>query len=224
MSNDISKDDIYKQIMEMPEHSHYAKDLNFSYIADGCNESTAKYADVDSPKNLHGKTDFQLIWADTSAESFIKGDIKTLRGRPQVGEKELVHVFNGIDEFLITKTKLFNNKGEVRGIIGSSVRLVGLGVTEIKGKIDIEKRRLNLGKAFNYQNLTIRQTEVFKELMEGHSTEEIAIKLNLRPGTIRFIIKELQSITGCRSLYSLIITAVKYGWQYLMKDYIFFKK
>lgn len=51
-NKELEENDLFKHIMEIPEYNYFAKDLNFKYLADGCNESTARYADVDSPKQL----------------------------------------------------------------------------------------------------------------------------------------------------------------------------
>lgn len=60
--------------------------------------------------------------------------------------------------------------------------------------------------------------------MNGDTLSKIAIDLNLRITTVRNIVKEIQSITQCKSLYTLVITGVRYGWHFLMRDDLVYQK
>ncbi|BBB15134.1 PAS domain S-box [Candidatus Rickettsiella viridis] len=132
---EVKKDDFLNR---MPNHNYFAKDLNLRYIASECSDSTAMYAGVDSPKQLQGKSDYDLIWAP-SAESFILTDRQALSNQPQINHKETVLVQNGFHDFLITKVKMYNRKEEVIGIVGLNICVDNFTISERKGKLDIEQ-------------------------------------------------------------------------------------
>lgn len=48
--------------------NYFEKDIRLNYT--GCNDSTAEYASLDSPQQIIHKSDYDLIWKDSSAESF----------------------------------------------------------------------------------------------------------------------------------------------------------
>ncbi|MES2998849.1 MAG: PAS domain-containing protein [Pseudomonadota bacterium] len=91
--------------------NYFEKDRGLTYT--GCNESTAEYAGLDSPQQIQGKTDYELIWKESSAESFRKADKEAISGKPQINHLETVEVATGLQDFLITKTNLLDEQDHV---------------------------------------------------------------------------------------------------------------
>ena len=80
------------------------KDLNSKYIE--CSESVAEEAGFDSPKNIKGKNDHDMIWRD-AAESFIKADNELILNRKvKINTLEMIQGSSGMHKVLVSKTGL----------------------------------------------------------------------------------------------------------------------
>ncbi len=96
----------------------------------GCNNKYAEFLGLNSPKELIGKTDYDLGWlADgDTAEKFRIGDRKTLAGQHITNEEEWLSVKHGKKILaLVNKVPLHNLKGRVIGVLG-----VATDITEKK--------------------------------------------------------------------------------------------
>lgn len=224
--NDVSKEipkDVYiKNLMKMPIN-HFAKDMKLRYVGDLCNESTAILAGMDSPKKMDKKDDDFFIWRETNRDSFVETDIQAIRGKPQLNHKETILVADGYHDFLITKTKLINEKEETVGVIGHNICVTGYTMTAKKGRLSIEEKRLYLGKELNDENLTPRQTQVFIGLLKGYTLSEIGHHLDISVSRIRKLVAELKMKLQCNSIVEVILRAIENGWTFLTSDERLFK-
>jgi DNA-binding CsgD family transcriptional regulator len=59
--------------------------------------------------------------------------------------------------------------------------------------------------------LSKREKEIYLLLLSGYKTNEIGVKLNLKPNTISTVIKNLKQKTGTKTLIDLLNIGIKYG-------------
>ena len=99
--------------------SVYWKDKNGVYL--GCNNFQAKMAGLNSPEEIIGKTDYDLSWKDiapilakTEQEIMTSGIPKEIIETPKLSDgRKLIMITN--------KAPLFNERGEIIGIVGTSI-------------------------------------------------------------------------------------------------------
>ncbi len=95
------------------------KDLNSVYM--GCNKNFAEAAGLSSPKEIIGKTDFQLDWNRADAEHFIARDKKIMnQDKPEFHTVESRFREDGTQKWLdINLVPLHNLNDEVIGVLGA---------------------------------------------------------------------------------------------------------
>ncbi len=98
-------------------------------IYQGCSKAFAKAAGLQSPKEIIGRSDFDLPWKEHEAESYRKADREVLdRGIPEMHILETQHAAAGSALWMDTsKIPLLDLDGHVYGILG-----VSLDITERK--------------------------------------------------------------------------------------------
>ena len=86
----------------------------------GCDRQFALLAGLRSPKEIIGKTDFDLPWGDTQAAVYRKDDNAVVyEGEPKLNIEEKFILTDGAELSVLTnKTPLFSPAGEVMGIMG----------------------------------------------------------------------------------------------------------
>ena len=117
----------FESIIEnLPGHLYW-KDKDGVFL--GCNNQQAKDAGLSSPSEIIGKTDFDMPWKKL-AKSIRENDIKVMQiGAPITIEEK---------SYLSTKVPLFNEQGEIIGILGTSVQ-----ATQYKKAIELNKSILD---------------------------------------------------------------------------------
>jgi len=106
--------------------SVYWKDLNGVYL--GCNNYMLAMAGVTSLEDVIGKTDFDFCWHD-HAKQIQKVDQEVIStGNPKTTEEFPVLADGEQHVFLTTKIPLTNEKGEIIGVLGTS-----MDITHSKG-------------------------------------------------------------------------------------------
>lgn len=204
------------KLLKMLPFNYFSKDINSVYTE--CNESTAEYAGLDSPTQIVGKTEYDLIWRNSSAESFIKTDKEVIAGKPQINHLESIQVSTGMKDFLITKTSLLDENDKVIGIVGCNICVSGFTLTKQEGFFNLEEQRLNLGEAFGYKSLTPRQLQVFKCILNALPDQKIASVLGLKLKYVRSIIEDLKIKLNCHSKMEIVLEAIKNGWTFLLNE------
>jgi PAS domain S-box-containing protein len=94
------------------------KDKNLNYL--GCNQIFAKDAGFDSPQDIIGKSDFDLVWKD-DAKLYRDDDVQVIEtGIAKINYEEKQVTTSG-NNIWLTKSKipLRNSKGELFGMLGS---------------------------------------------------------------------------------------------------------
>ena len=193
----------------------FAKDTNSKFLF--CNEAAAEAAGLDSPSQIIGKTDYDLAWRN-QAELYRSGDQNVLHGKILINVQEPQTQPEKVATILISKTRMCDKKGFVKGIIGHATDITGYSITKNNGHIDSQKNIFYLGQDFSNEYLTKREFEVFKYLLSGKSVEEIALILSRSKKTIQVQIKSIANKLQCSHKSEIIPTAMKYGLIHVLNN------
>jgi PAS domain S-box-containing protein len=111
----------------------YCKDANGVYL--WCNEAQAKVLGFKSPKEVIGKTDYDLPWRQ-NAKTLLETDQRIMHSRvPEEVLEELANINGKLMVMLTKKSPLFDDKNNVIGIIGISI-----DITERKAKEELNTK------------------------------------------------------------------------------------
>jgi len=80
---------------------------------------------------------------------------------------------------------------------------------ELLRKIILNFSRKKSENITEYKNLTTREIEILQQICLGYTTDEIAIKLNISPKTVKSHRSNLLEKTACKNTPSLILFAIK---------------
>lgn len=96
------------------------KDTHSVYM--GCNRAFAAAAGLDRPEEIVGKTDLELPWANTEAESYVRDDREVMEtGSAKLGIIETQHRADGrVLWFSTNKIPLVDANGKVYGVLGTA--------------------------------------------------------------------------------------------------------
>ncbi|MCP4474043.1 MAG: PAS domain-containing protein [Gammaproteobacteria bacterium] len=97
----------------------YWKDREGCYL--GCNSNFVKLAGATTPEEIIGKKDAALIWANDE-KMLRENDLLVMKtGKKQSLEEEVKHTNGETGLFSVIKAPLRNEKGEIIGIVGTSM-------------------------------------------------------------------------------------------------------
>jgi len=129
--NELKMQQYINNILEYVPGCIYWKDVNGVYL--GCNQAEAEVLGFKSSKEVIGKTDYDLIWK-YEAEVLRKTDQRIMQSRKVEEILETVTASKGKKIVMLTKkSPLYNDKGNVVGIIG-----VSIDITDRKEKEELE--------------------------------------------------------------------------------------
>lgn len=98
----------------------YLKDNQFRYIM--CNGNFAIAAGLSSPRDIIGKTDYELAWGKTEGDLFRQGDIETLSGVKKINfEEPQLQADGQTKTVLANKVPLYDNRNNIIGILGNYI-------------------------------------------------------------------------------------------------------
>ena len=129
------------------------KDIDSVYI--GCNKNFARIAGVKDPKDIVGKTDYDLVWKKMEAENFFETDRLVLElNKPEYHIIESQFQADGKQAWLDkNKIPLHNSKGEVVGILGTSEDITDRLLAKEKLEDSEKKFREAYNRAEFYKDL-----------------------------------------------------------------------
>lgn len=111
-----SNSKFYKEIIDNLPQFIFWKDRNSAFL--GCNKNFAKLAGLDNPDDIKGKTDYDLPWSDTEADSYTHDDriiIKTKQ--PKLFYEETQKQADGSEMIVLVSKVPLISLNEVVGII-----------------------------------------------------------------------------------------------------------
>ncbi|HLD16399.1 MAG TPA: ATP-binding protein [Coxiellaceae bacterium] len=107
-------------VKHLPQYIFW-KDNHSIYL--GCNENYARLVGLHSPKEIVGKTDYDLPWSQEgdTAETFVSRDKAVLRGQPLVDVEQILSVAGGKKiSVLINKVPIYDPSNRIIGILAVS--------------------------------------------------------------------------------------------------------
>jgi PAS domain S-box-containing protein len=109
---------ILREIIDNIPQVIFWKDYNSTYL--GCNQKFAIQAGLETPRDIIGKTDYDLPWSQEEADSYRNNDRKVMASnQPELHIIETQQQQDGSITWLDTrKIPLCNEAGEVYGILG----------------------------------------------------------------------------------------------------------
>gem|GEM_PF-1702744 len=106
-----------ENIIKNIPHYLFWKDINSIFL--GCNDSFAKIAQLDSPDEIVGKTDYDLPWEKKESAAYIADDQEIMRTGNAKIEVEEKQTINGKEiNILVSKVPIYENDGTIAGILG----------------------------------------------------------------------------------------------------------
>lgn len=193
----------------------YAKDKNLKFSF--CNETLAQAAGLDSPQQIIGKTDYDLVWRP-QAKVYRNGNRDVLRGKILMNKRRLMTQCTKIVTLLCSAMITTDKNGYPDGVAGHSVDITGYTITKNNGQLDSQKNIFYLGPHFSNEYFTRREFEVFKYLLMGKSVAEIACKLARSIKTIQSQVRSIANKLQCKHQSEIVPAAVKYGLTYVLDD------
>ena len=186
----ISQDNV---IAQMPNFLFW-KDINSVFL--GCNDNFAKAAGLRSPKDIIGKTDYDLAWGETHAKAYQQGDHEVLDGLIKSNEIETQYNSNGkFTTIIINKIPLLDSDGQKNGILGTYMEISS---SNHFGAGNIFKNKTFLSK---------KLADCLYFFAKGMTNEQISDQLELTLDTICDYIKMLKIKLNCTCKSSLMIKA-----------------
>jgi len=114
-------------VANMPGHVYW-KDINGLYL--GCNNRQARSLGFEYSHEIVSKTDFDLPWGENKAEIFRINDLRIMDS----GKTEIIEEQSQVDGqnavVLSHKSPLRNKQGEITGVLGISIDITDLKMTE----------------------------------------------------------------------------------------------
>ena len=108
--------DNLQHVIDNVPHFLFWKDKNSVFL--GCNEQFAKSAGLSSPRDIVGKTDYDLPWKREESEAYRLDDQAVMQSRKPKLNIEEPQTIDGKQIVLLTsKVPFYDENGEVRGVI-----------------------------------------------------------------------------------------------------------
>lgn len=203
-----------EQILDQLKMFVWAKDKSFRYLY--CNEMYAEAAGVDSPSQMIGKSDDDMPWRNL-ADYFKAGDHGVLQGHTRLNSAESSDTLTGITDILVSENQLLDKSGNCIGIIGSFIDITGQQLVKKSGHYDKEKDRFYLGEdEFKNVYLSGRELQVFKRLLLGYTSRQIAEIAGMSPKTVESYIERIKLKLQVKTKGEIIATAIQVGLTHVL--------
>ena len=160
-----------EELLWNSEHINaWIKDPSGRYLK--ASEGFALHAGLDSPKEIIGKQDHELIW-QKNVQRIYHYDKMALAGLPVKNSHQIIQTKHGL------KTILVNKHTENKLLIGNAVDITGKVLMQQQGRWNIKTGMFELGSL----TLTHKEVDVIRLLLIGQSGKLIAAKLNIHEKT-----------------------------------------
>lgn len=193
---------------------HWVKGLDGKFTS--CSENVAELQGADSPQQIIGKSDSDLLWRDRAPLYAIEDQLAQA-GR-LVQNHQTQRTIRGVIQILVTKSPLYDRNERIVGTVGSSIDVTSLVWYKKFGHLD-EKNRLLLGPTFSNQHLTPREVDTLRLILIGLPGSEIAKRLKLSKRTVESYIEAIKSKLQCRTKGDIVATCVQNGLTYLAQPF-----
>ena len=177
-----------------------------------CNERFAEAIGLDSPHQIIKKNDYDFFDAQ-SIKKYHLGDICAIRGEPYINVLEHQKRLDQTFQNLVTKTPLKNKNDKINGVVISF--LTSQNFSRHLNE-DIIKFNDQTGKYEFYidkEKITFSKKEfaVFKLVLIGNTSRQIALKINISIRTVDDYILSLKLKLQCSNKSCIAETAHRLG-------------
>lgn len=194
-----------------PRQFAYAKSLSGQYLF-VC-ENIAEVAGFDSPAQVIGLQDSDLVWRDQS-EEYRQQDFQVSNGRVLTNHPHMIRFAqepNKIRRVLGMKTALRNKENQIIGIIGSTIDVTEHYILQSPGYFDATGKKFIFNGPLSGLTFSKKQMTLLQYLTMGYSAAEIANLVNRSKRTIEGHIEHLKYKLQCTSKSEIIRWAVTSG-------------
>lgn len=150
------REQFLQTVLDTSPLSIFWKDLDSMYL--GCNNKFLSFAGLTNPKDIVGKTDYDLPWTDSETEAYRKDDQHVMDSdTAKLGIIETQFTANGEQIWLEThKLPLHNLEGEVIGVLGTYQEITARVQAqqdlqqlneELEAKVEERTKALNMTQA-----------------------------------------------------------------------------
>lgn len=152
----IKKEQFLELVLNNIPSYVFWKDRNSIYL--GCNDNFAKSADLNSPYDIIGKSDYDLPWSKVEADFYRKIDKEVMdSGQSQINFEEPQTLKDGSIRWIRTsKIPLYDDNKEIRGILGTYEDITDRKSMELE-LIDRNKTLVNLNSKLETINIELEQ-------------------------------------------------------------------
>lgn len=186
------------------------KDRNGKYT--WCSENMAEVLGLDSPKQIRGKSDYDLIWKE-QADLYITRDQHIFKGYHQNNKLEPQRQQDGMASILVTKNPIYNKQHEIVGIVGFFT-----DVTDKYSKISnvrlLQNGKLALGDYFSRAILSRQEHAILKHILMGHNPAKIQSEMKISRGAYNSVYDRIKTKMSCETKGDIIMAAIKSGLTY----------
>lgn len=203
-----------KKILNTHNMITWVKDSQSRFLS--CNEKLSEIANLNSPKQIIGKSDSNFNWKE-NAEFIKEIDFKVYTGDCNyINVKETLNTPHGKIDILVTKLQIINNLAKCIGTSGFALDITGHPVV----KSYYNKNNISLGKAFDYEHLTKQEMVILKYIIIGYTAKRIGQCLHMSHRTVENYIATLKHKMQCKTKGDILMACVRYGLTYILYDAI----
>lgn len=179
-----------------------------------CSESMAELLSLESPSQIIGKTDADLIW-HRQAPIYWAGDAEVLKGQHVSGLIEPQDQPDGLVKIIVSKSPVYNKCGEISGVMCFYTEMDK--DYELASQFKCHKNgKLSLGAFYGHSTLSIREHQVLKLILHGLKPRGIQQQLNIQKGTYDTLVYRIKQKMGCQTVGDIVYSAIKSGLTHVM--------
>lgn len=186
----------------------YWKNIDSVYL--GCNNNFARVAGLDSPEEIIGKTDYDLAWGKTEADSFREGDRRVMQGHSLNNfEEPQLQADGNLVTVLANKVPLSDKQGKITGVIGVYANITERKKQELELTNVLEElKRANQVK----NNFISNMGHDFRTPLSGIMGLSDALRGYLQDPKYKILASEIHAAAGqLMSLCNEILEAAELG-------------
>lgn len=141
VSGFVKSMDMFKMVMDYIPQFIFWKDINSVFL--GCNRNFAELVELENPKDIIGKTDYDLTWNNIEADAILEADRRIIENDRV--ELAVIESRRNRDDSIIwlevNRIPLHDVSGNVIGILGTSQAITKRKITEEALRESEEKYR-----------------------------------------------------------------------------------
>lgn len=185
----MNTSDLISAMSNHPNICLFVKNYRGRYLY--CNEQMAEVAGLDSPNQIFGKTDKNLIWSE-QADTYERGDLLVLSGRNYSLKREKQNQKSGTVQVISSKTCLVDATGYPMGVAGCYWRHDETRIGENNIEWTTDRKTLLIDSPPLRAVLSRREAMALYLIILGYSVRVVGSILQISENTAFFHFKQLK--------------------------------